>query len=194
MLIHLINISLGAVLAENLLFAKFWGICPFLGSSGRLKPTLKQGAAAAYVMTLVSALTWLVWTYVLVPAGFEYFRTVAFILIMMGVVQLTERGLKRFAPRLHASLGIYLPALTVNCAVLGMALLSIAVYEYSFIEAVVYGFSAAVGLTLASVLFSGVRERLEFIKCPNCLKGLPITLVSAGLIALAFMGFAGITL
>jgi len=193
MLMNLINISLGVIFIENLLFAKFWGICPFLRASGKFKTTLKLGACTAYVMTLVSALMWPVWTYILVPTGFTYFRTPALIIIMLAVIQLSELGLRRYLPTVHTSFGIHLPSLTVSCAVMGMAMLSM-VYEYSFVEAITYGFMAAVGLTLAAVLFAGIRERLEFIKCPKCMEGLPITMVSAGFIALAFMGFAGMTL
>ena len=144
----------------------------------------------AFVMTLASALTYVVWTYLLVPAHLEYLQTIAFILVIAVLVQFVEMVLRKMMPSLYAALGIYLPLITTNCAVLGVAILNID-NGYNFISSVVYGFSAAVGFTLAIVLFAGVRERTIFSNPPKCMEGFPIALVSAGLIALAFMGFSG---
>lgn len=190
MLATLFSISLGAILIENFVLVQFLGICPFLGVSKQVKTAVGMGCAVAFVMTLASALTWVAWTFILVPLGLQYFQTIAFILIIAVLVQLVEMMLQKSVPSLYSALGIYLPLITTNCAVLGVAILNIT-KEYNFIQSITYGLTAAVGFTLAIVLFAGVRERLEFAKFPKCLDGFPIALVSAGLIALAFMGFAG---
>lgn len=190
MMSELFTISLTAILIENFVLVKFLGICPFLGVSKKVNTAIGMGCAVAFVMTLASALTWVVWTYLLVPANLEYLQTIAFILVIAVLVQFVEMVLQKMMPALYGALGIYLPLITTNCAVLGVALLNIE-KEYSFINACVYGFSAAVGFTLAIVLFAGVRERTRFSNPPRCLQGFPIALISAGLIALAFMGFSG---
>lgn len=187
---ELFTISLTAILIENFVLVKFLGICPFLGVSKRVDTAVGMGCAVAFVMTLASALTYVVWTYMLVPAHLEYLKTIAFILVIAVLVQFVEMVLRKMMPSLYAALGIYLPLITTNCAVLGVAILNID-KGYNFISAVVYGFSAAIGFTLAIVLFAGVRERTLFSKPPKCMEGFPIALVSAGLIALAFMGFSG---
>lgn len=187
---ELFTISLTAILIENFVLVKFLGICPFLGVSKRVETALGMGCAVAFVMTLASALTYVVWTYMLVPAHLEYLQTIAFILVIAVLVQFVEMVLRKMMPSLYAALGIYLPLITTNCAVLGVAILNID-KGYNFISAIVYGFSAAIGFTLAIVLFAGVRERTLFSKPPKCMEGFPIALVSAGLIALAFMGFSG---
>ena len=187
---ELFTISLTAILIENFVLVKFLGICPFLGVSKRVDTALGMGCAVAFVMTLASALKYVVWTYMLVPAHLEYLQTIAFILVIAVLVQFVEMVLRKMMPSLYAALGIYLPLITTNCAVLGVAILNID-KGYNFISAIVYGFSAAIGFTLAIVLFAGVRERTLFSKPPKCMEGFPIALVSAGLIALAFMGFSG---
>ena len=187
---ELFTISLTAILIENFVLVKFLGICPFLGVSKRVDTALGMGCAVAFVMTLASALTYVVWTYMLVPAHLEYLQTIAFILVIAVLVQFVEMVLRKMMPSLYAALGIYLPLITTNCAVLGVAILNID-KGYNFISAIVYGFSAAIGFTLAIVLFACVRERTLFSKPPKCMEGFPIALVSAGLIALAFMGFSG---
>ena len=187
---ELFTISLTAILIENFVLVKFLGICPFLGVSKRVDTAVGMGCAVAFVMTLASALTYVVWTYMLVPAHLEYLKTIAFILVIAVLVQFVEMVLRKMMPSLYAALGIYLPLITTNCAVLGVAILNID-KGYNFISAIVYGFSAAIGFTLAIVLFAGVRERTLFSKPPKCMEGFPIALVSAGLIALAFMGFSG---
>lgn len=190
MIWELFTISLTAILIENFVLVKFLGICPFLGVSKKVDTAIGMGCAVAFVMTLASAMTYAVWTYMLVPLGLEYLQTIAFILVIAVLVQFVEMVLQKLMPSLYNALGIYLPLITTNCAVLGVAILNID-NGYNFINSVVYGFSAAIGFTLAIVLFAGVRERTQFSKPPKCLEGFPIALISAGLIALAFMGFSG---
>lgn len=187
---EIITIALGAILIENFVLVKFLGICPFLGVSKKVETAVGMGLAVMFVMTLASAFTWLVWTYLLVPCRLEFLITIAFILVIAVLVQFVEMVLQKLVPVLYSALGIYLPLITTNCAVLGVAILNIE-KEYSFINSVVYGLTAAAGFTLAIVLFAGVRQRTEFSEYPKCFEGMPIALVSAALIALAFMGFSG---
>jgi len=182
-----------AIFIENIIFSKFLGTCPFLGVSEKPVTALGMGLSVTFVITVSSAATWLVYHLILVPLGLEFLKTVAFILIIASSVQLIEMFLKRYVPALYQSLGIYLPLITTNCAVLGVALLNVQ-NEYSFIKSVVYGFSSAVGFMMAILIFAGVRERLKFARPPKPFRGLPIALISAGLIVLAFMGFSGINL
>lgn len=186
-------IAFAAIITENFIFSRFLGICPFLGVSEKPSTALGMGFAVMFVMTISSALTWLVYEYILVPSDLEYIKTIAFILIIAALVQIIEMFLKKFVPALYQALGIYLPLITTNCAVLGAALLNIQ-NGFGFIESVVFGFSAAVGFTVALLIFAGVRERLKFSNPPAAFKGVPILLISAGLIAMAFSGFSGITL
>lgn len=190
---EIILLAFAAIITENFIFSRFLGICPFLGVSEKPSTAAGMGFAVMFVMTISSALTWLVYKYILVPAGLEYIKTIAFILIIAAIVQIIEMFLKRFVPTLYQALGIYLPLITTNCAVLGAALLNIQ-NGFSFIESVVFGFSAALGFTVALLIFAGVRERLRFINPPKAFRGLPILLLSAGLIAMAFSGFSGISL
>lgn len=187
---ELFTISLTAILIENFVLVKFLGICPFLGVSKRVDTALGMGCAVAFVMTLASALTYVVWTYLLVPAHLEYLQTIAFILVIAVLVQFVEMVLRKMMPSLYAALGIYLPLITTNCAVLGVALLNIQ-RAYNFIESVVYGLTGGLGFLVAIVLFASVRERTADAKCPESFSGFPIALISAGLLALAFMGFSG---
>lgn len=180
-----------AILIDNFIFSKFYGCCPFLGVSKSPSTALGMGAAVTFVMTVSSAATWLVYKYLLVRFGLEYLRTMAFILVIAAIVQLIEMFLKRFVPTLYRSLGIYLPLITTNCAVLGAALTNVQ-RGYNLIESICFGFSAAVGFTLAILLFSGVRVRLENADPPKCFKGFPSTLIAAGLLAMAFAGFSGV--
>ena len=191
MLTSLFSISLGAILIENFVLVKFLGICPFLGVSKKTDTATGMGMAVTFTMTVASAITWLVNNYVLVRLGLEYMQTMVFILIIAALVQFVEMVLQKTMPALYNSLGIYLPLITTNCAILGVAILNIQ-NGYNFIEAVVYGFTAALGFTLAIVLFSTVRERVEYSDYPKCFEGFPIALVSAALIAIAFMGFQGL--
>ena len=179
-----------AILTENFIFSRFYGCCPFLGVSDKPSTALGMGMAVTFVMTVSSAATWAVYHLVLVPAKMEYLKTIAFILVIATLVQFIEMFLRKFIPVLYSSLGIYLPLITTNCAVLGSALVNIE-KGYSFPESVVFGFSAAIGFTLAIVIFAGVRSRLQFAEPPKTFRGFPILLISAGLAAMAFSGFSG---
>ena len=187
----LLSISLGAILTNNFIFSQFLGICPFLGVSKKLDTAVGMGAAVTFVMGLASAFTWAVNKFLLVPMELEYMQTVAFILVIAALVQFVEMFLKKSIPALYTALGVYLPLITTNCAVLGVALLSIQ-NNYGFIESVVYGITGGLGFLLAIVLFAAVRESIQFAENPKCFDGFPIALVTAGLMALAFMGFSGL--
>ncbi len=190
---EILVLMFSAVFIENFIFAKFYGCCPFLGVSEKPSTALGMGMAVTFVMTIASAATWLVYSYILVPFSLEYLKTIAFILVIAGLVQFIEMFLHRFVPALYSSLGIFLPLITTNCAVLGAALVNIN-NGYNFIESVAFGFSAAIGFTMAIVVFAGVRVRLQFAEPPKAFKGMPIALVTAGLIAMAFMGFSGMSI
>ncbi len=179
-----------AILTENFIFSRFYGCCPFLGVSDKPSTALGMGMAVTFVMTVSSAATWAVYHLVLVPAKMEYLKTIAFILVIATLVQFIEMFLRKFIPVLYSSLGIYLPLITTNCAVLGSALVNIE-KGYTFPESIVFGFSAAIGFTLAIVVFAGVRARLQFADPPKAFRGFPILLISAGLAAMAFSGFSG---
>ncbi len=188
--ITLFTISLNAILAENFILVKFLGICPFMGVSKKLDTSLGMGFAVIFVMALASAATWAVNEFLLVSLGLEYMQTVVFILVIAALVQFVEMFLQKAMPALYQALGIYLPLITTNCAVLGVALLNIQ-NGYTFLESVVYGLTGGIGFTLAIVLFSSLRERLEDCDCPKAFKGFPLALMAAGLLALSFMGFSG---
>lgn len=193
MISKLFTIALSAILVENFIFSQFLGICPFMGVSKKPNTALGMGFAVTFVMTLASAATWAVNQYLLVPLELEYMQTVAFILVIAALVQLVEMFLQKSVPALYQALGIYLPLITTNCAVLGVALLNIQ-KSYSFLESVVYGFTGGLGFLLAIVLFSFVRERINHCDCPKAFRGFPIALIAAGLVALAFMGFSGMSI
>lgn len=186
----LFMIMFTAILTQNFIFSRFYGCCPFLGVSDKPSTAFGMGMAVTFVMTLSSAATCVVYNYLLKPFGLEYLKTIAFILVIATLVQFIEMFLKKFIPALYGALGIYLPLITTNCAVLGAALVNIE-QGYNFIESVVFGFSAAVGFTMAIVVFAGVRERLRFAEPPAAFKGFPLLLISAGLAAMAFSGFSG---
>ena len=188
--VSLFAISLNAILAENFILVKFLGICPFMGVSKKTDTALGMGLAVIFVMGLASAATWAVNEFLLVSLDLEYMQTVVFILVIAALVQFVEMFLQKAMPSLYQALGIYLPLITTNCAVLGVALLNIQ-NGYTFIESVVYGITGGVGFTLAIVLFSSVRERLEDCDCPKAFRGFPLALMAAGLLALSFMGFSG---
>lgn len=189
----ILRIMFTAVLLENFIFYRFYGCCPFLGVSEKPDTALGMGCAVMFVMTLSSAVTYAVYYYVLVPLQLAYLETIAFILIIAALVQFIEMFLRRFIPALYHALGIYLPLITTNCAVLGAALVNIQ-KGYNFIESVAFGFSAALGFTMAIVVFAGVRARLVFAEPPKAFRGMPIVLVTAGLLALAFSGFSGVSI
>ena len=186
----LVSISLGAILINNFIFSQFLGICPFLGVSKKVDTAVGMGVAVTFVMGLASAITWLV-NLLLVQLGLEYMQTVAFILVIASLVQFIEMFLQKAMPTLYTALGVYLPLITTNCAVLGVALLNIQ-NNYNFIESVVYGITGGLGFLLAIVLFASIRERLVFAEYPKAFEGFPIALITAGLMALAFMGFSGL--
>lgn len=188
---NILSIIIAALFTENFVMVKFMGICPFLGVSKKRETAIGMGMAVTFVMALASAITWLVNEYLLKAFNLEYLQTIAFILIIAGLVQFVEMFVKKSMPSLYSALGIYLPLITTNCAVLGAALLNVQ-NEYSFIESVIFGTFAALGFTLAIVLFAGVRERLETADIPKALRGFPIALITAGLIAMAFLGFQGL--
>lgn len=181
-----------AILIDNFIFSKFYGCCPFLGVSKQPGTAVGMGLAVTFVMTLASAVTWLVYYKLLVPFGLSYLETMAFILVIAALVQFIEMFLHKFVPALYKSLGIYLPLITTNCAVLGACLTNIQ-KEYNLLESVCFGFASAVGFTLAIVVFSGVRVRLEFAKPTRSFAGFPMTLIAAGLLAMAFAGFSGMS-
>ena len=189
---NLLAITLGAILANNFIFSQFLGICPFLGVSKKVDTAVGMGVAVTFVMGLASAITWLVNTFILFPLDLGYMQTVAFILVIASLVQFIEMFLQKSMPTLYTALGVYLPLITTNCAVLGVALLNTQ-NEYNFIESVVYGITGGLGFLLAIFLFAAIREQLEVSsENPKAFDGFPIALVTAGLIALAFMGFSGL--
>lgn len=185
------SIVITSILIENIVLVKFLGICSFIGVSKRTDTALGMGMAVTFVMAIASAVTWCVQTYLLVPFHLEYLQTISFILVIAALVQLVEMAIQKLSPSLYTSLGIYLPLITTNCAVLGIAILNID-KNYNFIEALVSGVAAALSFTLAIFLFAGGRERLENSEIPEWMKGFPIALVTAGIIAMAFLGFQGL--
>ena len=181
----------GAVFVNNFVLVKFLGLCPFMGVSRRMDAAYGMALATGFVLTLSAALAWVVHHWILLPLGLEYLRTLGFILVIAAVVQFTEIVMNRQSPRLYRVLGIYLPLITTNCAVLGVALLNVQA-RHSLFESVLYGFGAALGFGLVLVLFSAMRERLEAADVPAAWRGAPIALATAGLMSLAFMGFSGL--
>ena len=184
-------IFFGMILVNNYVLVQFLGICPFLGVSKKLDSAFGMSCAVIFVMALATAVTWPVYTYLLVPGGMAYLQTIVYILIIAVLVQLVEIILKKFLPPLYKALGVYLPLITTNCAVLGVTI-SVIDEGYNFAESMVCAVGAGFGVMLAMVLFSGVRKRVEEAKPPKCFEGLPITLVSASIVSLSFMGFGGI--
>ena len=188
---NLLAIALGAILANNFIFSQFLGICPFVGVSKKVDTAVGMGFAVTFVMGLASAVCFLVNNFILVPLGLGYMQTVAFILVIASIVQVVEMFLKKAVPALYQALGIFLPLITTNCAVLGAALVNVQKH-YDFLQSVVFGTCGGLGFTLAIVLFSAIRERLEDCDCPESFRGYPLALIAAGLMALAFMGFSGL--
>lgn len=191
LLAELVLLSLSTILVNNFVLVKFLGICPFLGVSKKVSTAVGMSLAVTFVMTAASACTWLVQVFLLDKLGIGYMQTVAFILVIAVLVQFVEMVIQKFSPSLYNALGIYLPLITTNCAVLGVALLNVQ-EKYDFIHSVVFGFSGGLSFMLAIVLFAGVRERLETADIPKPLQGFPIALITAGLIAMAFLGFQGL--
>ena len=188
----IVSIALGAILIQNFIFSQFMGICPFMGVSKKMDTALGMGIAVTFVMGIASVFCWLVNRYLLLPLNLGYMQTVAYILVIAALVQFVEMFLKKSIPSLYQALGIYLPLITTNCAVLGVVLLNTQ-NNYNFIESVVYGITGGLGFLVAIVLFASVRERLDLTsECPKSFEGFPIALISAGLLAMAFMGFSGL--
>ncbi len=214
MFAKLLVISIGAIFINNFVFSRFLGLCPYLGVSKRLDTAIGMGFAVIFVMTIASAATWIAWQYLLVPSksnllyiisdllGFNlppssfdltYLETITFILVIASLVQFVEMVVQRVSPMLYEALGIYLPLITTNCAVLGVSELNTVVYHYNFIESVVFGFTSGIGFTLALILMAGIREKLELLPLPRAMRGLPLAFLMASLMSLAFMGFAGLS-
>lgn len=186
-------IFISAIFVNNIILSQFLGICPFLGVSRKIDTALGMGAAVAFVLTLSTIVTWLVQTYVLNPLGLQYLQTLAFILVIATLVQMVEIILKKVSPPLYQALGIFLPLITTNCAVLGVAILVIQ-KDFNLLSSIVYAFSTALGFALALTVFAGIREHLSLVQVPKGMQGMAIVLVTAGLLSLAFMGFSGVDL
>ena len=184
-------IFISAIFVNNIILSQFLGICPFLGVSKKIDTALGMGAAVAFVMTLATVVTWLVQIYVLNPFNLQYLQTLAFILTIAALVQMVEIILKKASPALYQALGIFLPLITTNCAVLGVAILVIQ-KDFDLIQSVVYAFSTAIGFSLALVVFAGIREQLELVRIPKGMRGMAVVMITAGLLSLAFMGFSGV--
>ncbi len=192
----LVGVFLAAILTENYILNKFLGICPFLGVSKKLNTAFGMSCAVTVVMVIATAVTWPIYTYILYPNGLEYLQTIVFILIIASLVQLLEIVLRKYMPPLYNALGIFLPLITTNCAVLGVTMLVLekgaADPSFGYLQSLVSAFGSGVGFLVAMVLFAGVREKLELCDVPKFMRGLPITLVSASLVAVSFLGFAGL--
>lgn len=184
-------IFISAIFVNNIILSQFLGICPFLGVSKKIDTSLGMGAAVAFVMTLATIVTWLIQHFVLNPLGLQYLQTLAFILVIASLVQMVEIILKKVSPALYQALGIFLPLITTNCAVLGVAILVIQ-KDYNLLQSIVYALSTAIGFALALVVFAGLREQLYLSEVPRGMRGVAIVLITAGLLSLAFMGFSGV--
>ena len=189
--ITLFAIVIGAIFVNNVVLSQFLGICPFLGVSSKVETSMGMGMAVTFVMALATLVTWCIQQYVLVPFGIGYMQTITFILVIAALVQMVEIVLKKVSPALYQALGILLPLITTNCAVLGVAIITIQ-KNFDLLTGVIYAVAAALGFALALVLFAGIRERLEVEDTPEGMRGVPIALITAGLLAMAFMGFANV--
>ena len=189
--ITLFAIVIGAIFVNNVVLSQFLGICPFLGVSSKVETSAGMGMAVTFVMALASVVTWALQRFILVPFGIEYMQTIVFILVIAALVQMVEIVLKKVSPALYQALGIFLPLITTNCAVLGVAIIAIQ-KNFDLLTTVIYSTSIAVGFALALILFAGIRERLEVEEVPQGMRGVPIALIAAGLLAMAFMGFANV--
>lgn len=189
--ITLFAIVIGAIFVNNVVLSQFLGICPFLGVSSKVDTSLGMGMAVTFVMALSSVVTWAIQNYILAPFGIEYMQTITFILVIAALVQMVEIVLKKISPALYQALGIFLPLITTNCAVLGVAIIAVQ-KDFDLLTSVIYSVSTALGFALALILFAGIRERLEVEDTPQAMRGVPIALITAGLLAMAFMGFANV--
>lgn len=190
-IITLLLISINSVFVSNIVFAQFLGICPYMGVSKKLDTAMGMGMAVVFVMTMANAITYVITNFILVPFDLKYLTTIAFILVIASLVQFVEIFMKKQMKVLYQSLGIFLPLITTNCAILGVAILAIQ-KDYNFITSIVFSIANGIGFILALVLFAGIRERLDYAKVPEVFKGAPVALVSAAIISMAFMGFAGL--
>ena len=186
-----ILIIISAIFVNNVVLAQFLGICPFMGVSGKISTAAGMGGAVTFVLTIATIITYLIMTYILKPLGIEFMQTITYILVIASLVQMLEIILKKISPSLYQALGVFLPLITTNCVILGVALLVIQ-KEYNLMQSTVFAVSTAFGFALALMIFAGIREQMEFADIPKAMKGVPITLITAGLLAMAFMGFAGI--
>lgn len=186
-----ISIIITAIFVNNIVFSQFLGICPFIGMSKRISSATGMGAAVTFVIALATVATWLLQEYLLVPLELQYMQTIVFILVIAFLVQMLEIIMKKVMPSLYQALGVFLPLITTNCAVLGVAI-TVVQRQYSLLESITYSISTAIGFALALVIFAGIREQLELTNVPKAMRGVPIALISAGLLAMAFMGFSGI--
>jgi electron transport complex protein RnfA len=184
-------IIIGSIFVSNIVLTQFLGICPFLGVSGKLSTSIGMGGAVLFVITIATMFTWLMQHYVLNPLGLEFMQTIVFILVIAALVQMVEIILKKISPSLFQALGVFLPLITTNCAVLGVAILTVQ-KDFNLLEGVLFAMSNAIGFTLAIVLFAGIREHLDIMDTPKQMRGIPIALLTAGILALAFMGFTGL--
>ncbi len=186
-----IVIIIGSIFVSNIVLSQFLGICPFVGVSGKLSTSIGMGGAVLFVLTLSTMVTWIIQYYVLVPFGLGFMQTIVFILVIASLVQMVEIILKKVSPSLYSALGVFLPLITTNCAVLGVAILTIQ-KDFNLLEGVIFAISNAIGFTLAMVLFAGIREHMDMMEIPKDMKGVPIALVVAGILALSFFGFTGL--
>lgn len=185
-------ILIGAVFVNNIVLSQFLGICPFLGVSSKVSTSVGMSGAVLFVMTIATTVTYLLHQYILVPSGLEYLRTISFILVIAALVQMVEIILKKVSPPLYQALGVFLPLITTNCAVLGVTILALGLVDASLIKAVFFAFATSLGFALALIVFASIREFLELADVPEGMKGVPINLLVAGLLSLAFLGFAGL--
>ncbi len=192
-MLEYLAIIFSAILVNNIVFAQFLGICPFIGVSKNLPSALGMGAAVTFVMAVATAVTWLLQHYVLMPLGLVYIQTIAFILVIAVLVQMLEIVMKKTSPGLYAALGVFLPLITTNCAVLGIAII-VAQKDFGFVYSLVYAVATALGFAMALTIMAGIRSQLELADIPRPMRGVPVALITAGILAMAFMGFAGIKL
>lgn len=192
-MLQYLSIIITAIFVNNIVFAQFLGICPFMGVSKKISSAVGMGAAVAFIMTFSTCVTWILQTYILDPIGLAYMQTIAFILVIAALVQMLEIILKKISPALYAALGVFLPLITTNCAVLGVAI-TVVQKDFSLLMSLTYALSTAVGFAMALVIFAGIRTQLELSDVPRYMRGTPIALICAGLLAMAFMGFSGISI
>ncbi len=186
-----ISIIITSIFVNNIVFAQFLGICPFIGVSKKISSAVGMGAAVTFVIAISTVVTWLVYTYLLIPLGLEYLQTIVYILVIAFLVQMLEIIMKKVMPPLYQALGVFLPLITTNCTVLGVAI-TVIQKQFTLLESLTYGVATALGFALALVIFAGIREQLEIVDVPKPMRGIPIALLCAGMLAMAFMGFSGI--